>query len=107
MKYYAEKLGKYYDSVEDCEAAEKEYEEKLAAKKKQKEEKSKERKLRANEVQDAFTAYKEAEKTYYKLRNAFIKDYGYYHATYSSTDETPNLDIKTLVDELFDFGRLI
>ena len=44
-------------------------------------------------------AAQEAEKTYLELRNAFIKDYGYYHCTYSTIEEAPSFD------ELFDFFK--
>ena len=107
MKFYAEKLGQYFDSAEACESAEKEYEEKLAAEKKQKEEMTKDRGRRASEVQEAYEAFKNAEKNYYKLRNQFIKDYHYYHTTYSSTEDLEDFDLVKLWDELFGWGKLI
>ena len=43
---------------------------------------------------------KEAEKAYYKLRNEFINDFGYYHISYSDKTEAP---LTTLFEDLFKF----
>ena len=67
MKYYSEQTKKLYESQEDLEKAEKEFEEKKAAELKKKEA----REARAKEVADAYNKYVE-------LFNAFVKDYGDY-----------------------------
>lgn len=106
MKFYSEELKDFFDTQEQCEAAESAYTAKQEKLKKEKETKSKERKARANEVNDAFKAYKEAEKHYIELRNSFVKDYGYYHTSYSSVEDLSDFNFKSLIDELFDFKRL-
>lgn len=106
MVYYSEELNKKFKTAEECEKAEKAYFETLEAAKKKKEEKSKEKKARANEVNDAFKDFKQAEKHYIELRNQFIKDYGCYHMTYSSSEDLNDFDFKSLIDEIFDFKRL-
>ena len=67
MKYYSEQTKKLYESQEDLEKAEKEFEEKKTAELKKKEA----REARAKEVAEAYNKYIE-------LLDAFIKDYGYY-----------------------------
>lgn len=67
MKYFSEKLKKVYDTVEDLETAEKEFDEKHEKELALKEE----RKQRAQEVEDAY-------KKYLDLRANFIKDYKEY-----------------------------
>lgn len=79
MKYYSELVNKFFDSVEETEKAEKEYEEKQVEVAKQKEIEAErikklkaDRGLRAKEVDVAYEKYKE-------LLNTFVKDYGTYH----------------------------
>lgn len=79
MKFYSEKTKKMYDAVEQLEAAELEYDKKHEAELA----KQKERKARAEEIDEARKAIIAAEKHYNELLNQFIKDYGSYHATYS------------------------
>lgn len=107
MKYYSEELSKTFDTEEECLAAEKEYFEKLEAAKQEKLKLKEEKSARAKEVQDAYTEWMEAEKKYKSLRNDFIKDYGYFHATYSSSEDLNDFDIKKMVDELFNFRGLV
>ena len=79
MKYYSEKLKKIYDTVEDLQAAEKEYDEAHAAEIA----KAKERKARADEIDAARKDLIKAQKKYDGLINKFIEDFGSYHATYT------------------------
>ena len=95
MKYYSEVLRKTYDSEDECIKAEKDYNDKVAAEKVKQEKLTTERKARAKEVEDAYTAIVEAQKHYKELRNAFIKDYGSWHMTFSTKDD--------LVDDFDDF----
>lgn len=44
-----------------------------------------ERKQRAEEVNAAYKAIKEAEKHYCELRDQFVKDYGSFHMTFTDT----------------------
>ena len=110
MKYYSETLKKMFNSVEELDNAEKELLE-------QKEEEKKAlavKKEDAKEVEDAFKAYveiknkaydeiKQAEKVFIEKKNAFVKKYGCYHMTYTSSGDKPLLDIKGNLDKiLFD-----
>lgn len=83
MKYYSEKLKKFYDTVETLETAEKEYDKAHAAEIA----KQKERKARADEINEAWKEVVKVQKHYDELLDKFIKDYGSYHATYTSSDE--------------------
>ena len=106
MKYYSEELNRTFDTEDECRDAETEYLNKIAEAKKQKEALKAEKKSRADEVSDSFKAYKEAEKKYIELRNQFIKDYGYYHMTYSDSEDTSDFDLRGVLDELFNFKKL-
>jgi phage-related tail protein len=83
MKIYSEKTRKEYTTVEECLEAEAQFD---AAKTKEEQKKkvlSENRKKRANEVEEAYKKMLEAQKTYCKLRNEFIREYGSYHMTFS------------------------
>ena len=82
MKYYSEKLKKVYDTVEQLQKAEAEYDKAHAAEIK----KAEERKRRADEIAAARKDLQNAQKKYNELVNKFIKDYGSYHATYNGED---------------------
>lgn len=68
VKYLSDKTNKIYNSLEELEAAEKEFEERENAEKI----KQAQRKERAQEVRDAYNKYQE-------LLKKFFKDYGYYY----------------------------
>ena len=100
MKIMSEKTGKTYATVEECVAAEKAYDEKVAEKKAAEEKalaerKAKsealiaERKDRAAEVENAYKAILEAQKVYREKLNAFIKDYGSFHMTVRTGENNP------------------
>lgn len=93
MKIYSEITKKFYDDIEACEKAEKDFkteEEKRIAKQNQL---SEEKKARANEVNEAYKAVREAQKHYDKLKNDFIKDYGYFHMSYYEPNATSPFSI--------------
>lgn len=79
MKYYSETTKKFYDSAEDCKAAE----EALIVKEKAEAEKAEQlkaqRKERAAELEQALKDVAAAKEKYSKLLQAFLKDYGVYH----------------------------
>lgn len=81
MYIYSEKTKKRYDTVEECEAAEREFEVAVAEEKERKEKLVAERKDRAKEVEEAF-------KNAHDLLRNFTKDYGAFHFTYN-TDVNP------------------
>lgn len=95
MKYLSEKTNKAYSSIDELKAAEKEFDAKQA----QLEKKNAERKARAKEVEDAYKAIIEARKNYNDLLNKFIKDYGSYHYSVSTIDNSRANDI---FDNVFD-----
>lgn len=98
MKYYSEKLKKVYDTVEQLDTAEKEYDEAHAAEIA----KQKERKARAEEIDEARKEVIEAQKRYDELIDKFVKDYGSYHTTYTKNDGTL-LSATDLIYKLFGF----
>ena len=96
METFYKVNGKLYSTKEEAEKAELALEEAKAKEAKL----SEERKARAKEIDEARAAVVEAEKRYNKLVNAFVKDYGSYHFSYTSTEPD-------IVDGLFDsFFRL-
>lgn len=99
MKIISEKTGKTYATVDECMAAEKEFDEALEAEKKKKEELASNRKARATEVEEAYKAISAAKKNYYKVLQNFIKDYGSFHMTLNTGEDNPFDDF----DKIFDF----
>ena len=102
IKYYSERTGKFYDTVEACEDAElkAKEQENLARIKKEREEREKKelqeqraakRKEDATKVETARKAMVEAQKKYRDELAAFCKEYGSYHYTSSSVDDIPTL----------------
>ena len=102
MKYYSEKLNKFYNTAVECERAEfaaKEQENRekiqkereLALAKEKKEKALAERKTAAEKVDAARKAMTEAQAAYRKELEAFIDKYGTYHYSTSNPDEIPNL----------------
>ena len=79
--FYSEVLKKTFQTEEECLKAEKEFEEKHAAELKAKEEKA----AKAKEIEQAY-------KHYIELRDAFVKEYGSYHMTYTKP-ETSLVDL--------------
>lgn len=89
MKYYSEKLKTLFNSVEELNAAEVEFDNKQAAIIKAREERA----ARAKEVDEAY-------KKYLELRNAFVKDYGSYHYSITQTTDKP-VDVFSIFNDLF------
>lgn len=87
MKYYSEKLHTTYDTEKACVEAEQAFEEKLKKEKEEKEKIASARKERAAEVEAAYKAALDAQKTYTELRNKFVQDYGTWHMTISSQND--------------------
>ena len=102
MKYYSEKLNKFYDTADACQRAEFEAkaqekrekikkERELALAKEKKEKALAERKAAAEKVETARKAYTEAQKAYRKELEEFCKTYGTYHYSTNDADEIPSL----------------
>jgi len=91
MKYYSEILNRAFDSEKECLKAEKEHEENVIAQKKIAETAAKQRKARAQEVEDALLKVQEAKENYMKVLQAFCKDYGAFHYSWTSDKVKPSL----------------
>ena len=99
MKYVSELTKKAYDSEKECLYAEQEFKKKQEEKKAAQEKKSAERATRAKEVEEAYKKAVEANKAYREVLNNFVKDYGSFHMTYSSTSDL----INDVFDSVFKF----
>lgn len=105
MKFYSEKTKKLYDTEKDLANAEATLVEKEA----KEAEKLKVKKEKAKAIEEAYQKIKEAQKEYYKLRDAFIDEYGSFHMTYTDKDKKPKVtsyideDLSALMLSLFGF----
>lgn len=95
MKFYSEITKKFYDNAQALEVEEQRIQAEQAAKLEAERKKNEERAIRAKEVEAAYQAKVEAEKTYFELRQAFIKDFGSYHMTFSSHE----VDFNDLIND--------
>lgn len=109
MKYFSDMTNKLYETAEELEKAEKELTEKREQEAKakaeaeaKKEALTKERGERAKEVENAIKDLNdfrkecakqidEKQKRVNKLVDDFVKDYNYFHMSYKSADDMPNL----------------
>lgn len=96
MRILSEKTHKEYESVEECLAAEKEFDEAQAKVKAELEQKSKIKKQKAEEIEQAYKKLIDANDNFVKLKNAFIDEYGYFHMTYRNKSAIPT------VNDIFD-----
>lgn len=102
MKIYSEVTKKFYPTVNECEAAEREAEKQKKEEQAEKERLSAERKIRAQEITKALDKVKEDYSKYRDLVKDFVKDYGSYH--YSITmDDYDSLLGRSWVDFFNDF----
>ena len=109
MKILSEKTNQYYSTVDECIAAEKEYDEKIAKEKAEKEAKEKalavrkeaaltERKAAASKVEEKRQALIAAQNAYREELSKFCDKYGAYHYTIKGGDNS----IFNLFDNWFD-----
>ena len=100
MKIYSEKTNKEYATVDECLAAEEQFEKELAEKKAAEEKALAERKAkhealaaarkeRAADIEAKYKAILDAKKAYREALNAFVHDYGSFHMTVKTGDENP------------------
>ena len=89
MKIFSEKTNKYYNTVEECLEAEKEYDEAVLEAENKKKELAENRKNRAKEVEDAYKARLEADKVFKDKLNKFVDDYGSFHMTINTEVDDP------------------
>ena len=90
MKYYSEKLKKFYESEDECRHDEEIAAEKERAEEKRKTELTEKRKTRAKEVEEAYRALMSAQEKYDNLLIDFVKDYGSFHMTISEPCKRTN-----------------
>ena len=98
MYIYSEKTNKKYNTVEECEKAEKAFDEQLAKEKAEKEKKASERATRAKEVEDAYKVAYDARKKADELRDKFAEDYNGFNFTFRTNGLFPI----SVFDFLFD-----
>ena len=109
MKIYSEKTKKEYSTVDECLAAEKEFDDANEKLRLEKEAKAAEKRDRAKEIEDAYTKYREDYAKYIELRNQFIEDYGYFHMTYRDSEDVPEVGLnifdayKSIFDRIFNW----
>ena len=100
MKYYSELTNTLYDSEQALTEAETELK-KIEERKRAEEKLKKEtRAKRAKEVEEALKVANEAQTKAITLLKAFIKDYGYFHASYTTDDVDNNL-VSSKVSDTF------
>ena len=85
MKFYSELPQHFYESEDACKQSDSQFNKDLAAKNSKEKALKAERKQRAEEVNDAYKAIKEAEKHYCELSDQFVKDYGSFNMTVTET----------------------
>lgn len=88
-----EELEQYLKSIIDARGKRRkaQQEKELAERRRQEEELRARRKERAKEVEEAFKVVYEKQKEADSLMKAFIRDYGYFHATISQKKDSPSL----------------
>lgn len=106
--YKSTLLNKVFDSTEELKEAEAKYHEendaklKLAEEKKVRAEEIKTLKQKALDVRKSAQAMiKDADDAYYKARNKFIEDYGYYHESYYSDGKNEVVTVSDVIDSFF------
>lgn len=103
MTIISEKTGKTYNTVEECLADEKKFDLAMEEKENRKKDLANRRKERAKEVENAYKARLEADKTYREKLNKFIDDYGSFHMTIDTELEDYS-DVFNFLNNLLDCG---
>lgn len=89
MYIYSEKTKKKYNTVEECEKAEKAFDEEIERARLKKEKLASEREVRAKEVEDAYKVAYDARKKADELRDKFAEDYNGYNFTFRTNGIFP------------------
>lgn len=87
MKYYSEITKQFYDDADSCTTAEETAKATIEKQEAEKKALAEQKAARAKEVTEAYKAAREAQKTYDTLRNEFVKDYGYFHMSFTDPNE--------------------
>ena len=85
MRYYSDRLNKFFESEKDCVEAEEAHVKAEEEAKAKKEALAAERAERAKELERLREEVDKAKKAYYDAMEAFLKDYGNYHTTVRKT----------------------
>ena len=121
--FYSEKLKTYFDSAEECAAAEKAFDRKQKALREKDVAKSqraadakvveaaRDKVIKAKQtaeevVKKANKMIEEAEKEYFAARRAFINKYGSFHMTVSDEDADEDLTIAGIIAAISELMRL-
>lgn len=109
MKYYSDVTKKLYTTEKELLQAEKNIADAKAAKEAREKKLKEERAARAKIVEVAIQEAKAAKQKADMLLNNFVKDYGYFHTSYTTENAkaTPSVisgdDLDTFVSRLFSF----
>lgn len=87
MKYYSEITKQFYDDADACATAEDAAKTAIEKQEAEKKALAEEKAARAKEVTEAYKAVREAQKAYDELRNKFVRDYGYFHMSFTDPNE--------------------
>lgn len=112
MRIFSDKTNQWYQTVEDCTAAEKAYDEKVLAEKVQKDELTKKRADEAKAVEKSYKDYLDikkqslaaidkAQKDYEEALTKFCDKYGAFHFTYRNNGPNPFDVINDIFFKLF------
>lgn len=97
IKYFSDKLNKFFTSEQECVEAEKAHEEALAKAEAEKKALNEKRAERAKKIDELYSEAAKAYEAYYNEVSAFVRDYGSYHKTYHSNSNS------SLLPSIFDF----
>ncbi len=92
MRIISEKTRKTYETVEECLAAEKLFDEEQAKIKEKQLEIANAKREKAKAVEEAYATAVKAHQDFLKLRNEFIEEFGYFHMTYRDKVDFPNVN---------------
>ena len=102
MKYYSTVVNRLFDTEQELLRAEKQIADEKAAKEAKEKKLKEQRVTRAKEVEAALKEADEAKERANNLLNDFVKDYGYFHTTYT-TKRNSNNAADDFINKLFSF----
>lgn len=100
MKFYSEYTKQFYDTEEDCVAAEQELKAKEEAEIKEANKKASEKKAREAHLNELKAIADEAHNNYRKALNSYLRDYGSFSRTYNMADGD---NLMSLLEGIFNF----
>ena len=103
MKFYSEVLKEMFETAEACATAEAEHAKAEAEKEALAKAKAEERKVRAKEVEEAYTAKVAADTAFKEKLAAFCKDFGPYHMSIKNPKEASISALGSIFDSFFGF----